>query len=109
MKNKRLSDFLFISSAIAVLVSAALYITDWCCAPYLFATGAAGIAISRLTDRYTGDNLRAKRLHRMEGFSALLILISSYLMFNERNEWFLLLFIAAILQLYAALVMPKDE
>lgn len=109
MKNKQLANIVFMVSAIAVLVAAAFHITYWFYAPYLFAIGAAGIAVVRLSDRYTGTNIRIKRLRRMEALSALLILASSFLMFRGRNEWFLLLFVAAILQLYAVIVMPKED
>lgn len=105
--NHRILNILFYISASAVLLASALYITQWSATPYIFAIGASGMAIARLSNRYQGDNIRLKRLYRMEAFSSLLIVAASYFMFKHQNEWFLLLFVAAILQLYAAILIPK--
>ncbi len=105
--NRRFLNILFYVSAIAVLSAAALYITQWKAAPYIFAVGAAGMAIARLSNRYEGNNIRLKRLYRMEMLSSLIIVAASYFMFKHQNEWFLLLFVAAILQLYTAILIPK--
>lgn len=105
--SKRILNTVFYISAIAVLLAATLYITHWSVAPYIFAVGAAGVAIVRLSTRYEGKNIRLKRLYRIEVLSALFIVGSSYFMFRNQNEWFLLLLIAAILQLYTAILIPK--
>lgn len=107
--NDKIQNFIFIFSASAVVIAAAIYPLHWFYTPYLFAIGAAGVAVARLSRRYKGDNLRLKRLYRMETLSGLLLVIASYFMFKERNEWLLALTIAAILQLYAAFMIPKAE
>ena len=43
----------------------------------------------------------------METLSALLLVAASYFMFKTRTEWILLLTIAAILQLYTAILIPQ--
>ena len=105
--SRRFLNILFYISAIAVLLASALYITQWEAAPYIFAVGAAGMAIARLSNRYQGNNIRLKRLYRMGTLSSLIIVAASYFMFKHQNEWFLLLFVAAILQLYTAILIPK--
>ena len=105
--NQRVLNILFYISATAVLLASALYITQWEAAPYIFAVGAAGMAIARLSNRYQGHNIRLKRLYRMETLSSLIIVAASYFMFKHQNEWFLLLFVAAILQLYTAILIPQ--
>ena len=105
--NNKTRNTIFLLSAICVLIAAALYITGWFAVPYIFALGAAGIAVCRLTFRYEGTNFRLKRLYRMETLSALLLVAASYFMFKTRTEWILLLTVAAILQLYTAILIPK--
>ncbi len=105
--SRHILNILFYISAFAVLSASALYITQWSATPYIFAVGAAGMAITRLSNHYQGSNIRLKRLYRMETFSSLLIVAASYFMFKHQNEWFLLLFVAAILQLYTAILIPK--
>ena len=105
--NNKTRNTIFLLSAICVLIAAALYITGWFAVPYIFALGAAVIAVCRLTFRYEGNNFRLKRLYRMETLSALLLVAASYFMFKTRTEWILLLTIAAILQLYTAILIPQ--
>lgn len=105
--NDKTRHTIFCLSALCVLAASALYITRWVAVPYIFAAGAAGIALCRLTARYEGNNFRLKRLHRMETFSSLLLVASSYFMFQARNEWILLLTVSAILQLYTAILIPR--
>ena len=107
--NDKTQNIIFIISAVAVVAAAAVYPLHWVYTPYIFAVGAAGVAIARLSRHYKGDNLRLKRLYRMETLSGLLLVVASYFMFKERNEWLLILTISAILQLYAAFVIPKAE
>ncbi|MCH5327650.1 MAG: hypothetical protein J1E02_01405 [Coprobacter sp.] len=105
--NDKTRNTLFCLSALCVLVASALYITQWAAVPYIFAVGAAGIAVCRLTFRYEGNNFRLKRLYRMETFSALLLVAASWFMFKARNEWILLLTVSAVLQLYTAILIPR--
>lgn len=109
MKEK-IRSAIFTVSAFAVLLSSAFYITQWFYIPYIFAVGAAGMASMRLSRRYEGNNIRLKRLYRLESLSSILIVLASYFMFkNDRNEWIVILFIAAVLQLYTAFLIPKIE
>ncbi len=107
--NKSLLNGIFAACSIAVLIGAATYITQWHYAPYLFTLGTAGMAAIRLATMYRGNNIRLKRLYRIEGFATVAQIIASYLMFVERNEWFVLLMISALLQLYTSFVIPKAE
>lgn len=96
-------------SALLVLVATTTYLMEWSATPYLFAVGAAGVAVSHLTNRYTGSNLRKKRLQGILGFAGLLLVLSSFLMFRERSEWLLALLISAVLHLYVSFTMPEDK
>ena len=68
-------DMLFMVSSIAVIIGAALPLfmikLPW--VPYLYACGAAGMAVCRLTFRYKGKNFRLKRLFHIETLSSLFL------------------------------------
>ncbi|MDR1633313.1 MAG: hypothetical protein LBR97_10680 [Dysgonamonadaceae bacterium] len=105
----RFKTYLFYACAVLLVVSAALYITDNKYVPYVYAVSGAGIAVAYLTNPYRGDNLRLKRLNIQQTIAAILLPVSSYLMFQKRNEWFATLFVSAILQLYVAIIRKREE
>lgn len=106
--NQKVRTILFNIAAVLVLAGAALYLTQWVLAPYLFAVGAAGIAVSYLTLPVRDLDFRRRRLHRFNVFAGLLMIVASGLMFSHRTEWVLCLTISAILQVYTAFVTPKE-
>ena len=106
---KKIRTILFVVSACLVLAGAALYLTQWTVAPYLFAVGAAGIAVNYLTTPGGDLDFRGRRLHRFNVMAGFLMVVASGFQFNGRKEWVICLFIAAILQLYTAFVSPKKE
>ena len=106
---KKIRTILFVVSACLVLVGAALYLTQWTVAPYLFAVGAAGIAVNYLTTPVGDLDFRGRRLHRFNVMAGFLMVVASGFQFNGRKEWVICLLIAAILQLYTAFVSPKKE
>ena len=106
---KKIRTILFVVSACLVLAGAALYLTQWTVAPYLFAVGAAGIAVNYLTTPVGDLDFRGRRLHRFNVMAGFLMVVASGFQFNGRKEWVICLLIAAILQLYTALVSPKKE
>jgi hypothetical protein len=101
--------YLFYICAILLLISAALYITGYAFVPYVYAVTGAGVAVVYLTTTYQGTNLRLKRLNFQQTIAAFLLPVSSYLMFEDRNEWFVVLFVSAVLQLYVAIVRNREE
>jgi hypothetical protein len=105
----KFKTYLFYACAILLVVSAALYITDNKYIPYIYAVSGAGVAVAFLTNFYRGDNLRLKRLNTQQTIAAILLPVSSYLMFQKKNEWFAALFISAILQLYVAIIRKREE
>ena len=106
---KKIRTILFVVSACLVLAGAALYLTQWTVAPYLFAVGAAGIAVNYLTTPVGDWDFRGRRLHRFNVMAGFLMVVASGFQFNGRKEWVICLLIAAILQLYTAFASPKKE
>lgn len=106
--SEKTREYMFGLSALLVLAGAVLWFTHWVYAPYLFFVGTAGVAIIFFTAPYKKLDFRHRRLQRYNIISAVLMLGASALMFNNRKEWVVILFIAAIFLLYAAFVSPKD-
>ncbi len=104
--NKNILDTIFVISAIAILIGIITHFSMWPYAPYLFSTGAAALVSMRLSSPYKGPNMRLSRLYRMEFFSTLALVATGIFMFMERSEWFMLLIVAAVLQLYTAIMIP---
>ena len=98
--NQQIRSIIFGVAGLLVLAGAILFLTHWAVAPYLFAVGAAGIAVCYLTLPVKDLDFRRRRLHRF--------IVSSGFMFNNRTEWILCLSVAAILQVYTAFVTPKE-
>ncbi|MDR0506745.1 MAG: hypothetical protein LBH32_08035 [Dysgonamonadaceae bacterium] len=105
----RFKNYFFYACAIFLVTSAALYITDNKYIPYIYAVSGAGVAVAYLSNPYRGNNLRLKRLNIQQSIAAILLPVSSYLMFQKRNEWIAALFVSAILQLYVAIISRRTE
>jgi hypothetical protein len=91
------------------LLSAISYISEWRFVPYVYAVSGAGVAVYLLSSPYKGTNFRLKRLNIQQAIAAIMLPVSSFLMFKERNEWFLCLFVSAILLLYVVFVREREE
>ena len=100
---------LFILSGILVLAGAVLYLTRWEYAPYLFATGAAGLTVCYLTLPYKSSNYRMRRLQRINIFAGIAMIAASVFMFKQQMAWVAFLLIAALLQLYTSFVVKDKE
>ena len=74
------------------------------------AVGSLGMFLTRLTRRYAGSNLRLRRLYRQELFSSLIFMGAAALMFwRGGTDWVVLFIVATILQVYAAILIPREE
>lgn len=99
-----------IVGALLLLIGAALMITGWPPAPYIYCIGALLFASMQMADRYEGDDFIVRRLRRQQLFSSLMLLVTGVLMFIERhNGWIVTLTIAALIQLYTAFRMPEKK
>lgn len=108
--NRTLFSTLMIIGALLLLAGAALMITGWTLAPYLFCVGALLFAAMQMTDRYEGQDITVKRLRRQQLIGSLMLLVTGVLMFVERhNGWIVTLTIAAVIQIYTAFRMPEKE
>ena len=69
--NEKARTIVFNISALLLLAGAGLYLALPVAAPYLFAVGAAGIAVSYLTMPTQDMDFRRRRLHRYNIFAGL--------------------------------------
>ncbi|MDR0836215.1 MAG: hypothetical protein LBN11_06540 [Tannerella sp.] len=106
-----MKNYFFILSGILLLIGAITFLTRWYYAPYVYAFGAAGVAISFMTTQYQGLNFRERRLHRINVIATVMILVSSFFMFRSNTGWVVFLLIAALLMLYTSSIntAKKDE
>ncbi|WP_099464155.1 MULTISPECIES: hypothetical protein [Parabacteroides] len=107
--NQQVRTILFNIAGLLILIGAVSHFFHWIAAPYLFALGAAGYAVSYLTIQTKEMDFRNRRLHRFNIIAGLLMIFASGLMFKGGNEWVICLTIAAILQMYTAFVASKQE
>lgn len=109
MKQSKIREYLFAVCSVFLLLSAISYIFEWRFVPYVYAVSGAGVAVYLLASPYKGTNLRLKRLNIQQAIAAIMLPVSSFLMFKGRNEWFLCLFVSAILLLYIVFVREREE
>lgn len=101
---------IFGAGAMLALVGAAVMITEWMYAPYIYCMGALMVAFVQLTNGYKGNNVTIKRLRKQQIFGAVLLLLTGLFMFTTKhNEWVVCLTIAAVLELYTAYRIPYLE
>lgn len=104
----RVKDVLFWISGILILLSAALYLFIPAVAPWIMAVSVAVFSAITFTNRYPGKSIRGKRLFNFQLFSCIFMIVATYLMFRERNEWVLAMVAGAIFLLYAAVMIPRE-
>ena len=101
-------NYLLQIAGVSILLSALLYLFTPDVAPWIMAIAVALFSIITVTTPYPGKSIRGKRLFNIQLFSCLFMITATYLMFRSRNEWVLMMVIGAVLQLYAAIVIPKE-
>ena len=92
------------------LTGAAVFITGWIYAPYIYTIGAGLFALAQVNTPVKGKGKTLKRLRVQQIFGALALILTGAFMFTTRgNEWIACLTIAAILELYTAFRIPQEE
>ncbi len=105
--NDKFKNTLFQVSAILVLVAAIAYNIDAMIGKCMMIIGVSGYATSVLTNGYKGKSIRGKRLYNILIIAVLLMVVSAYLMFIDRQQWVVTLLIAAVLTLYISIILPR--
>lgn len=96
--------------AVALLLGAALQITQLAWAPYLYLIGAIMFAYVQVMSGYEGKNIIIRRLRRQQIIGATLLVVAGVMMILwKRNEWIVCLTIAAVLEMYTVFRIPQEE
>lgn len=96
--------------AVALLLGAALQITQLAWAPYLYLIGAIMFAYVQVMSGYEGKNIIIRRLRRQQIIGATLLVVAGVMMILwKRNEWVVCLTIAGVLEMYTAFRIPQEE
>ena len=96
--------------AVALLLGAALQITQLAWAPYLYLIGAIMFAYVQVMSGYEGKNIIIRRLRRQQIIGATLLVVAGVMMILwKRNEWVVCLSIAAVLEMYTVIRIPQEE
>ncbi|WP_418698627.1 hypothetical protein [Bacteroides sp.] len=107
---KQLIPALFTVGAVMLLTGAAVYITGWPLAPYIYTIGATMVALAQINSPSKKKSPTIKRLRRQQIFAALLLVLSgAFMLFTRGNEWIASLTIAAVLELYTSVRIPQEE
>lgn len=107
---KKLLPGLYMVGGMMALAGAAVYITGWEVAPYIYIIGAALFALAQINTPYEGTNKNIKRLRRQQIVGALLLVVTGAFMFTtHNNEWIACLTIAAVIELYTSFRIPQEE
>ena len=93
--------------AVALLLGAALQITQLAWAPYLYLIGAIMFAYVQVMSGYEGKNII---MRRQQIIGATLLVVAGVMMILwKRNEWVVCLTIAAVLEMYTVFRIPQEE
>lgn len=131
-KESRLIEAFITVGGVLLLFGAAVYITGWEYAPYLYLAGSAMFACGQFADRYEGDDRIMKRLRGQQVLGACFLLLTAVLMFSggiherlltdvslggrmrsflleltRKNNWIVTLSIGAIFELYSSFRMDR--
>ena len=107
---KQLAPALFTVGAIMALIGAAVFITGWIYAPYIYTVGAGCIALTQVNTPVKGKSKTLKRLRVQQIFGALaLILTGAFMITTLDNDCNVRPTVPAILELYTAFRIPQEE
>jgi Ni,Fe-hydrogenase I cytochrome b subunit len=112
---KQPSAFILLMITISMLLIVAgtvlpLFNTGGILFKYIYATGALLLLIGRLLTPYKGDDLRIKRLYRIETWSAIFFCVAVFFMFYEgagRTDWLAFTLAGGIIQIYTSIMIPR--
>ena len=130
--GNRFIESLTTVGGVLLLIGAAVFITGWEYAPYLYMAGSFMFACGQFSDRYEGSDKIMKRLRFQQILGACFLLLTSVLMFSEgihnrlladatlggnlhtflldltrKNNWIVTLSIGAVFELYSSFRMDR--
>lgn len=126
-RENRLIESFTTVGGVLLLFGAAVFITGWDYAPFIYLAGSLMFAAGQFADRYTGDDKIIKRLRFQQILGACFLLLTAALMFADgihsmlladntmspglrsfllgltrKNNWIVTLSIGAVFELYSS-------
>lgn len=101
-------SILYVFSGILIVLSALLHFFGIGVSVYTMMCGVLGFTVATWMNRYRGENVRAKRLYLFQVMGCILMGVSAYWMYLQRNEWIVFMLIASVFLLYSAFFLPKE-
>ena len=83
---KKICQYTYMVGGVLLVVGAALYITKWAGAPYLYLLGAFMFGAMQMLDRYTGNNFMLRRLRRQQILGAIALMLTGILMLTCKHK-----------------------
>ncbi len=80
--------------------------------PYVFSAGALWLLIVRIFSPFKGKDMRLKRLHRIESWSAIFFCVGAFFLFynpGQLRDWLAFTLAGAALQIFTSLAIPARE
>lgn len=79
---------------------------------YIYSVGAVMLLVSRLFNPYKGENIRLKRLVRIESWSAIFFCVAAFFMFYDQTsarDWLAFTLAGGVIQVYTSIMIPREE
>ena len=106
---KKIQQIIYILGGILLVAGAALYITQWAWAPYMYIIGSFMFGAMQMLDRYNGKNPILRRLRRQQLLGAIALMLTGVLMLTcKHNEWILCMLVGCLVELYTAFRIPQE-
>lgn len=106
---KKIANILYMAGALMVLAGAVLRISHPTYAAYIFIVGATLFAVMQFLLRCRSNNSVVRRLVGQQQLAGAALIGAGVLMFTHtRNEWVVVLFIAAVIELFTAYRIPQE-
>lgn len=107
---RNLINGIYLIGALMTLAGAAIFITGWQPAPYIYTVGATLFALGQVNTPLHNSSPALRRLRFQQIIGAFALVFTGYFMlFHHHNEWIACLAIAAVLELYTAFRIPQEE
>ncbi len=102
-------DYLHLISGVIVVASTIAYIANIPYATYSFCLGAIGMIVCKIIGTKKSDDIRIRRLQKIQAFGAMLLIGTAYLMFINHKAWVIPLVLSAAFDLIVSYRMPKEN
>lgn len=80
--------------------------------PYVYSAGALALLLVRLFTPFKGSDMRLKRWHRIESWTAIIFCVGAFFLFynpHQLRDWLAFTLAGAVLQAITSIAIPARE